>query len=270
MRYGSANLTPHSRGYPVGGGTRPEGRPLPAGAVALPAGFATDDLAAMRLVDGVWVPRPQLPQAVPSAAGFDLALLPDGAQVDVTDLGTGVSFADLIFDGIAVGILHRDGTYLIEVSGPRPWLPSQVTIIRGTGSPELAARVLKAARDAGIDRINAAIAGVRKRFVTDIPGQEALYLEKRDEAVAYLAETPEPATLADYALLASEVGITAPDAYTLSQVWINRAHLFRVVGGLTENLRMTAINVVMGATDDAAITAALEAFQQSLTAIPQT
>ena len=254
-------------GYPTGGGSRPS---LPNGAVALPPETSTADLTRLRYQSGAWLERPQLPQPVASANGFDVTDLPPDAQVEVTDMGSGASFFDLVFDGVAVGRLPEQGTFLITVTAPRPWLEASLTVIRGAGSAVLAARALDAARVVAVDRINTTIGDVRKRFVTDIPGQEALYLEKRDEAVAYLDATPEPANLADYALLASEVGITAPTAYQLAQVWINRAHLFRLVGGLTETLRMTAINAVTAAPDDAAIAAALEAFEHSLTAIPQT
>lgn len=135
---------------------------------------------------------------------------------------------------------------------------------------EQAAGLLRRARSDIAAEINASIGRIRLRLVTDIPGQEALYLEKRTEAVAYVAETAqggEPADLADYPLLAAEVGVTAPDAWQLAQLWLNRAELFRRVGATTEGLRQRALADIADAPDFAAIETIQRDFNQALSGL---
>ncbi len=121
-----------------------------------------------------------------------------------------------------------------------------------------AAEVLATGRREAIARVNARAGKTRLKVYTDIPAQDAMYLEKRAEALAFLAEVPEPKTLADYPLIAGEVGLTAPTAYELAQIWLNRAHLFKLVGGATETARLRATYAIATARDEDAI-AAIEA-----------
>ncbi len=119
---------------------------------------------------------------------------------------------------------------------------------------ERAAAVLDGARSGAAGRINARVGEVRRRIYTDIPGQDALYLEKRSEAVAYVAATvrgAEPRTLAEFPLLENEVGITAPDPWQLAQLWLNRNDQFKRVGAATERLRMRALIAIATAPDEA-------------------
>ena len=107
-------------------------------------------------------------------------------------------------------------------------------------------------------RINNLIDAARAPYVTDIAGQEAIYAEKAKEAVAYVAAIlPD---LSDYPFISAEIGITAPDAYALAQVWLNMVALLRAVGAQSEQVRLGAIGQINAATSLAEIEAVLGAF----------
>lgn len=113
-------------------------------------------------------------------------------------------------------------------------------------------------------RVNQDTDGIRRRFITSIAGQEMIYLEKRAEALRYLAAVPEPRTLSDYPLLAAEVGITAPTAWQLAQVWANQAAMLVAVAASLERLRLGAIKALEEATTETEIETALSRFRQQL------
>jgi hypothetical protein len=117
-----------------------------------------------------------------------------------------------------------------------------------------------------VEEINARVDQLRRRYITSIAGQEAIYLRKEAEARAYLAaEAPE---LADYKWLAAEVGITAPTAYELAQIWLNKAHIWaELVGPQIEGLRQASIAAVQAAASGPAIEAALAAAVTALEAL---
>lgn len=120
-----------------------------------------------------------------------------------------------------------------------------------------AARDLAACRSAAVAQINAAAAELRARYITVMPGQEMIYLAKEAEALRYLSAPPE--TLDDFPLLAAEIGLTAPDAHTLAQIWANMAGLWRSVAARIEAARLGAIYRIEAAETQAAVSAALEA-----------
>lgn len=78
----------------------------------------------------------------------------------------------------------------------------------------------------------------RTRFITDLPGQEAIYARKKETAVAYLQSDPLPSTLDDYPLLKKEVGVTAPTAFELAQIWLNLDSLWETVAANLEAVRL--------------------------------
>lgn len=136
---------------------------------------------------------------------------------------------------------------------------------------ERAAALLAQGRAEAVDRINARVGAIRKRIYTDIPGQDALYLEKRAEAIAYVAEARgrgEPATLADYPLIANEVGVTAASAWMLAQLWLNRSDQFKRVGAATERLRMQALIDTSTAKDIETLEAIQRDFNEALNRLP--
>ena len=99
----------------------------------------------------------------------------------------------------------------------------------------------------------------RRQYITPLPGQDMIYLAKQEEARRWMADA-EP-DLADYPLLSAEVGITAPDADQLAQIWANMAALWITAAGQLELLRLTASAAIEAAETITEITAALATIQ---------
>lgn len=160
-------------------------------------------------------------------------------------------------------LIWRDGIWEERVL-PAPPAPSTAELA------QRAAEMLTRARNEATDRINQRVGDLRKRIYTDIPGQDALYLEKRAEAVAYVAQANhggEPKDLKDYPLLANELGITAPSAWMLAQLWLNRSDQFKRVGAETERARMQAMIAIATAPDFPTLEAIEADFTQALTGL---
>lgn len=253
-------------GISTGGGMKPT---LPDGAVELTPPFTTLDLPRLMYRDGAWAERPALPVAVASKYGFELSGLPDVGVVEWTDIGTGHTETSEVLAAEFHCPLPEDCTVNVTVTAPLPWLGSSVIITRGKGSAEIAAQRLATARAAAIARVNERAGALRLKVYTDIPGQDALYLEKRAEALAFVAN-PKDADLAYFPLLAGEVGpgLTATTAYELAQIWLNRSHLFKLVGGATETARLRAAYAIAAAPDEDAITAIERGFIEALARLP--
>ncbi len=112
-----------------------------------------------------------------------------------------------------------------------------------------AAAVLGAAKAAARAKLAEAAAAARAAMITALPGQDMIYLAKEAEARAWIADpVPDPAA---YPLLVAEIGITAPDAASLAQLWLNLAALWREAAAQLEALRLS-----VGAAIDAAGTVA--------------
>lgn len=111
-------------------------------------------------------------------------------------------------------------------------------------------------------RIRQVISSARRTYITDLPGQDAIYQAKETEAKAYLAEaTP---ILADYPLLSAEIGITAATATELANLWITLAQQWRSVAAQLEAARMTANASVNLATTVAEVDAALAVLNDAI------
>ena len=139
----------------------------------------------------------------------------------------------LLEDGVVYGMV--DGIF-----GPVEVLATSVLL------PSLS---LPEAKAQAVAQLNSAVVMVRGKYITVLPGQEMIYLAKEAEAVRYLAETPEPVTLGGYPMLAAEVGITAPTAYELAQLWVNMSALWRGIAAQIETARLGAIYQIETAAD---------------------
>jgi len=118
-----------------------------------------------------------------------------------------------------------------------------VIVTRDTAAiAEARAAQLESVRVAAIARINAEVGRVREKYITDLPGQDAIYQAKEAEAARYLAEAPE--TLDGYPFMAAEVGILAPTAADVAAIWIGMGAHWRTVAAAMEGLRMAATNAV--------------------------
>ncbi len=105
-----------------------------------------------------------------------------------------------------------------------------------------AAARFAAAQAAARAEINRLAGLARVPFITDIPGQQMIYLGKEAEARAWLAaETPDPA---DFPLMTAEVGLTAETHWQLAQLWLGMGAVWRQVAAAIEGARMAAIRAV--------------------------
>lgn len=154
---------------------------------------------------------------------------------------------------------------LFPLPSPGPW----AVFDRLAGiwtDPRTPARVvddLAAARVVAVARINAVSAMVRRRYVTDIPGQEALYLMKEAEARAWISATSPD--IADYPLIAAEIGITGQDASQVAQVYINLAQIYVTAAAQLETARLGHVAQAEVAVSEAAAEAVADAFAQIIT-----
>ena len=121
------------------------------------------------------------------------------------------------------------------------------------------ASALQKVKTEAVAAINAASGLTRQKFITTAPGQEMIYLAKEREAIAYLAD-PVPLPI-DYPLIAAEVGVTAPTAWELAQVWVNVSVYWRSIAARIEGARMRAIARIEAAPDADAAQVAAAAFR---------
>lgn len=115
-----------------------------------------------------------------------------------------------------------------------------------------------------IAEIDAQIGEVRRQFITALPGQEMIYLEKEVEARALLS-APQ-VDLADYPFIAAEVGITGETGEQVAQVILNLAAQWRVIGSGLERLRISMKDNLQRATSVAQVEAAMSIFRASVAA----
>lgn len=118
-----------------------------------------------------------------------------------------------------------------------------------------AADKLEAAKAAALEQLDAVIAAQRRALITDLPGQDAIYLAKEAEARAWLAAVVPD--LGDYPLLQAEVGITAPDVDALAALWLDMAGQWRVAAAQLEARRFAGRQAIDQATTLAAVHAAV-------------
>lgn len=116
---------------------------------------------------------------------------------------------------------------------------------------------LEEARTAALARALELRAAARLLYITDIPGQDAIYASKLEEARAYLADA-EPVA-ADYPLIWSEVGVTAPTAIEVAQVFLNLNALWKAAAAAIDGAYFGAQAAIMAASNGAEMQAALDA-----------
>lgn len=123
---------------------------------------------------------------------------------------------------------------------------------------------MAAAREAAMLALNGYVARKRNLIITDLPGQDMIYLRKEEEGRRYLDLPIEPETLEQFPLIAAEVGITAPTAYQLAMIWVQLGSLWVVIAVQLEQLRMS-----FGAQIQSASTfAEIDALVQTIEALP--
>lgn len=119
-------------------------------------------------------------------------------------------------------------------------------------------------RAAAVDLVNNQIGQKRGKFITIIPGQEMIYTAKEKEAERFLSFQQEPSNLKPYPFLSAEIGITAPTAYELAQIWANRAAQLKTVAAQLEFVRVRAIAAIEAAPDAPGIAQVMADFDDDL------
>ncbi|WP_145106392.1 hypothetical protein [Cereibacter sediminicola] len=186
----------------------------------------------------------------------DIALL---NVVDGEDLIEGAYPADAFYvrDGVALPYPTKPGPWSVFDHAAEEWADPR--------TPDDLAAELQEARRAGIGCVNSAADAVRRRYVTMIAGQDMLYLRKEAEARAYLADPdPDPA---DYPLIMAEVGITAPEAWHVAQVYLGLSAVWISLAAPLETARLGAIAQIEVAEDAETIRAIVAAACAQIAAI---
>ncbi|WP_444461601.1 hypothetical protein [Rhodobacter capsulatus] len=84
--------------------------------------------------------------------------------------------------------------------------------------------------------VNRHASDARKRYITDIAGQDMLYLRKEAEAAAFLKDTAPDLQM--YPLIAAEIGITGQDAFQIAQIWLNMSAIWIEKAAEIEAIRL--------------------------------
>lgn len=156
------------------------------------------------------------------------------------------------------GVILEKGdakTQLVDDSGPEPVFVAKPSV--EVEAVELAEALNRAKR-----QLAAAIRSKRLEFITDLPGQGAVYQEKKAEARRY-TDDPNP-DLANYPLLSAEVGLTAPTAQELATLWLTMDSAWVVAAAQIEQARMTAKAALASATTKSDVDTAMLALRAAL------
>ncbi len=100
---------------------------------------------------------------------------------------------------------------------------------------------------------------VRALFVTDLPGQEMVYLEKAQEARAFQADPT-----GSYPLLEAEIGITGADTAEVASVVSTLADQWKQIAASLETIRLGANSAIASAISVAEIDTAIATFRSDL------
>lgn len=132
-------------------------------------------------------------------------------------------------------------------------------------SEELAADLLNA-QTVAIGKVNETCGSIRAMFVTVIPFQETTYADKEKEAAAFVVD--DNPSEDDYPYIFAEVGETAPTAFQVAQVYLNKAYLLRSQNAGLEKVRIAAITAIENASERSEIDSAALAFDAAIAGLP--
>lgn len=148
---------------------------------------------------------------------------------------------------------------------PEPWVGGAYAIVGGAwvvADQDILAAVradaLMAAQRVAVDRVNAGAGALRRRVITDIPGQEGTYLDKADEAVRWRADpAPDPNR---YIYLPAEAAARELSVDALAAEISARADAWRRINAAIEAARQGALKAIAAAPDAAAALAVTPAW----------
>lgn len=151
-----------------------------------------------------------------------------------------------------------DGTERLVDPGPRANTAEGAVAVLAAEA-EARAASLAASIASARAAMMARMAELRRRYVTDLPGQDMLYDAKRREAEAYLAAPdPDPAL---YPLLGSEVAAGRLETlYQSAQVVLGLGGQWALIAAAMETLRYATDDAIGAAASAEAVEATLAAF----------
>lgn len=127
---------------------------------------------------------------------------------------------------------------------------------------------LNGCKDNAKDAVYKRMDQIRSQFITPIAGQDMIYMAKEAEALAYVAATTEPNTVAgweqDYPFIAGEVGSTGSSPYEVAQVYLNLAAQWRYIGSQLEKVRIETIQAIGTAQSETAVDQVLGEFETAM------
>ena len=151
--------------------------------------------------------------------------------------------------------------FKVDLSGPEPTLTPVDQSILDAAEFEQMHNFTKR-------RVADLVSSARTHFITSLPGQDAIYQAKYEEAVAYQAD-PSP-DMAEYPFLSAEIGVTAVDASDIATIWVALRTGWIASAAAIENARLIANAALASATTVAALEAAEAQLRASLDAIVAT
>ncbi len=105
------------------------------------------------------------------------------------------------------------------------------------------------------------VARKRTEVITDLPGQDMIYLRKEEEGRRYLDLPEEPSTLDMFPLIAAEIGLTAPTAYQVAMIWVQLGSMWVSIAAQMEALRMDLSAQIQSASTPVEIDALIAAIE---------
>ena len=138
------------------------------------------------------------------------------------------------------------------------------------------------AQGRAIQQINRIRGETRQRFITSIPGQDMVYMEKERSARAWMAEFQatgvEPPSEA-YPAISAEIGLTGETAFQVAYIYIHKSEEWRQLSPIIERVSIKYLNLTeklhtveeldaLSAQYQAEMTATLEAVMQQFAALP--
>lgn len=164
---------------------------------------------------------------------------------------------------------YDPNTYYIDAEGEPQTLPPKPglwAIWNGvewfdSRTSEQVAQDLESFKLNALQRINQAVGEIRRLYVTDIPGQEALYLMKQSEAIDWVAsDNPQPE---QFPLISAEIGVTGETGNEVAQIYLNLAAIYTQTIAQLETIRLGHIDMVESAETVEQVETAVDSFLQT-------
>lgn len=105
-----------------------------------------------------------------------------------------------------------------------------------------------------------------QKFVTPLPSQMEKYRRKEKDGADYLAAySLDPAVdVSQFPWVAAEVGVTAPTAYEVAQIYVNLAYQWETIAFQYEPLRIQCVNEIELAESESEVDTSIANFKSAL------